>query len=270
MPPKPGTLHAVGDGHVAGPRNEGSLAVLRAKAADSAAGDAGDTLLAPQVLRELETSVAVLVEGFAPDGGHARLEALGRAIGAPSTHDVTNPESPFVHRVEPLSAPERDARGRLILSTTPRTFPCHSDEFFSSDPADLIFLQCVRPASCGGGRTLIAPARTITTQLSVRTLELMRAHRWPAPDEPAALLFGDAHDPCLRYHSAVLARAQMPWRQRIARRQLRAAVGRSTFELTLGAGDLLIVDNLRALHGRTSMQDDSGRLLLRMRVRRGP
>ncbi|MBJ7470017.1 MAG: TauD/TfdA family dioxygenase [Solirubrobacteraceae bacterium] len=227
-----------------------------------------DDQLAADVVAQLDLIGAVLVRQFALSGDHRRLEALGRRLGTPSTNDVPNPQSPVVHRVEPMQVPERDRRGNPVLSTTTHTFPCHSDEFFSVTPADVIFLQCVRPASCGGGRTLIAPAREVTRRLSARTLEQLRAQVWPSEAGPSALLAGDAGDPRLRYNAGVLSRVKLSPELRATRDELHRAVERATAEIALGAGDLLIVDNTRVLHGRTSMKPGSRRLFLRMRAYR--
>lgn len=233
---------------------------------DEAGAGADVDVIAEEVAAHLRTAVAVVVRGFAEAHDHQRLEAVGWALGRPSTNDVASPQSPFVHRVEPTRRPKLDGRGQPILSTTTQTFPCHSDDFLYRDASDLVLLQCVRPAACGGGRTLLAPAKQILRQLPDETLRLMRAPVWPIERGHDALLRGTGDDIHLRYSAPKLDEGVLPDALMAARRQIEGAIAEATTALTLAAGDLIVVDNARSLHGRTSMQPRSGRLFFRMRV----
>lgn len=222
--------------------------------------------VAEAIADHLRTAVAVVVRGLGVGDDHRRLEAVGRLLGTPSTNDVASPRSPVVHKVEPTRRPKIDGRGQPILSTTSQTFPCHSDDFLYRNPADLVLLQCVRAAACGGGRTLLAPAAEIVRLLPDATLDLMRAPVWPTEDGHDALLRGSGDDARLRYSVTKLNEGALPQPLVAARTEIEAAVAEATRALRLDPGDLIVIDNARTLHGRTSMRPRSGRLFYRMRV----
>ena len=76
----------------------------------------------------------------------------------------------------------------------------------------------------------------------------------------------------LRYSRQILdlfAPAGRPAAQLALLDRFEAATQAASFTFALAAGDCLILDNRRALHGREAFEDDGSRLLKRVRVYRG-
>lgn len=195
------------------------------------------------------------------------LEALGSALGAISSEDVAVPERERLHRVEALLSPLQDSRGREILSTSNKEFPYHTDEFFNREPADIVVQYCVRPASCGGGRTLLATFADIIERLAPDTARLLHEPRFPAPFGPAPILLGNAgSSPCGRFNIGELWNEPLSTEERRAIEEFEITARAVKQEFLMASGDCTIINNWAALHGRTAFIQESGRLILRMRI----
>jgi L-asparagine oxygenase len=169
----------------------------------------------------------------------------------------------------------------------------HSELVFSRDHPDrsmdalsphFILLLCLR----GDPRavTVVAPSVTLCARLTAQHLHALREPEFElrAPYSftrdadgsrpwlgPAPLLHGDAEDPRLAVDLACGARALTP-AAAAALDALRAATVAedARHEIQLQAGDLLVIDNRRCLHGRSSFvprHDGTDRWLERVYVR---
>ncbi len=147
-----------------------------------------------------------------------------------------------------------------------------------------IVLACLRgdPAA----RTVIVSNRDLVASLDQSDVDLLRSGMFElqAPysftrdgdrsrpwTDPVALLTGPDSDPCLAMDLACGTRAISAEGERALEALRRAAApAERRVEISLAAGDVLVLDNRRCLHGRSSFTarfDESDRWLLRGYVR---
>lgn len=225
-------------------------------------------LVVAAVNQALDEPGAIVLHGFAGPEPHDDLARLGRAIGTLSAADIATPDGDWIHRVEARETPLQDSVGNPILSTTHGHFACHTDEFFSPHPADVVMQFCVQAAQDGGGRSVVAFVRDIVARLDEGQIDVLSAATFPVRFGHTALLA--AHDGGwhLRYNRDELPRRSLTPAQCAALDALEDAIDRCAYDFALAPGDCLVLDNRTALHGRTRFGLHSGRVLLRMRVYR--
>jgi L-asparagine oxygenase len=141
-------------------------------------------------------------------------------------------------------------------------FDVHTENAFHPFRPDHVLLLCLREDVGGSARTLVASARSVCPLLSRRDIELLREpwfrHRMPTSFQtgddstyslPRPVLTGSDDDPqmCVDAFNTVAMNDD-------ARAALERLVSALKSELTgwaLATGDLLVVDNRRAVHART-------------------
>lgn len=228
--------------------------------------------LVADVERHLETPGAVLISGFPCSRRNEALVALSMALGDVPVEGGDELENGFIARVEPRKDPESDDRRYAIISTTSRAFPCHTDELFRPDPAGLVLLLCHRPAETGG-TSLLAYLDSVIDSLDEEVIAALGQPLFPVPFGKAALLESDDGRPWIRYNRLEIERAARHAGETLSSEvtetldALDAAIELNTIRFDLCAGDCLVFDNLRVLHGRTALPPASRRLLKRVRVR---
>jgi hypothetical protein len=221
------------------------------------------------VLRDLP----FLVDGR-PDPAAAL--AIAAALGVPSDRDGGVPVWPV--------APAPLGGGTTFSSRAGRA-GLHTDAQYHRVPEDLVCMFVVRAAASGGLTRVLAAADAVAAigrqPGGSRLLGLLARPdwRWRVPAEftadrarpqdspPAPVLAGDG---ALRWRGDNLA-ARLPAALRAVAPLVDTVLDRAPEVVTLDlrAGDLIVVDNRRVLHGRTWF-DDSRRLLLRVRLWRRP
>jgi hypothetical protein len=192
-----------------------------------------------------------------------RAVALALALGVLGEHQSSGPKGVI----------------GLVDRTTQRldVDDFHTDSTPSPAPNHATLLACVEPDSEGGGATEVCWLET--------ALALLRERCGPRAErtlrEEAAWWPGDLgwvsypvlSTTALRWHAGVLVERTAEWPSapsptwRLAVTSLESALKdapRASF--TLAAGQILIVDNRRAVHRRASVSADSGRKLLRLKV----
>lgn len=152
----------------------------------------------------------------------------------------------------------------------------HTDAQYHRHPEDLVCLFCVRPAAKGGHtRVLTAADALAAVQRHPRARQVRAALAqprwwWQAPEvfhaesgHLSAVLPGDG---TIRWRADNLG-PRLPVDQLRAAAVFEACVESAPgiVELRLAAGDLVVLDNQRALHGRTAFWDRR-RLLFRVRL----
>jgi gamma-butyrobetaine dioxygenase len=189
-------------------------------------------------------------EGFAvwhepawADAVAAHPREVARAVAARLGHEVRTLERQPIRAVE----------GGRSFASSDGPAPLHSDsQLFHGRPAHLQVLFCVRAADRGGA-TLLADTRALERAVAARDPALLDAlYRTP---RSFPFVFGDfvastvssVEEDTFFTHSP---RANDPVGEALLRhlRSLR------TTELTLRAGEVLVVDNHRMLHGRTAFE----------------
>jgi alpha-ketoglutarate-dependent taurine dioxygenase len=236
------------------------------------AGRVDADTLAADVRSGLQGGGVVIVRGF-PDAPGCSLADLGGRLGTISSSAVTAPgvHDVYEHPVRQLAEPLLDRHGMAILSTTNAEFPCHTDDYFSDRPADIVMLLCVRPASVGGD-SVFAHIDDVVGELPAAAAEVLRRPVFPVPFGSVAVLAQDEAGVRVRYNRVDIQR-ECERRSGALAADVEGAldefdrVVRSTErQRALAAGDCVIIDNARVLHGRTAFPNGDDRLLRRMKV----
>ncbi|MCG8419594.1 MAG: TauD/TfdA family dioxygenase [Proteobacteria bacterium] len=191
----------------------------------------------------------------------AELTAGGYSVGTVGNYEHFCALADILGRTTTISEICRDKRRKHMLKSN-RAMTPHTD----SPYVDFIAWYCARPSSQGGESLLVDVSAVINTlrrdhvialqATAIRVPDVAKSSSQPATH---ALLSTDRV-----YYADWLVPAHvaaMP-----ALRAFRQAVRNTAWiRLSLRAGQALIIDNRRILHGRTSFQDSGGqsRLLIR-------
>lgn len=229
---------------------------------------------------QLAVAGYAVVRGVALDGDNRALRALAATLGATSgsgagtAQNQPNVEAEGISRVEAMDLPRRDPAGREILSTTAGIFPPHTDDTFVARPARYVLMHCWKADAAGGGVSQLAHVSDILPLLAPRSRAHLREAVFASPFGPAPVLWDDTASatPCIRFNHRDFASFGERYGPVLAADQVRVldevlkAARACAIEVRLAAGDCLVVDNHRMLHGRTAFDAGSGRLLKRLRV----
>ncbi|MGE4071244.1 MAG: TauD/TfdA family dioxygenase [Lysobacterales bacterium] len=226
----------------------------------------------PDWPQQLRTAGALRISGVPLHPDNDALRAMAAELGPVSTRGLSHRaglvESGAVQRVEALPGPVLDQYAKSLRSASSEAFALHSDESFCVQPARWVLLHCCQPAETGGD-TLLLAVEEILAQVPREVRIALEQLRLPYPCgdrvtiEPSGMLRFNAEE----VESAALRRGvplSLPQRGWLAR--FEQLFARQARRLRLDAGDLLIIDNWRVLHGRTAFAASSGRLLKRLRV----
>lgn len=246
----------------------GEAAAQRAtlEAAVAAAPGLRDTLIAAR--RELAAAGAVLFEGtplsdaalvvFAAVAGHAVAE--GNGIPERLVWDVCVAES---------------VGEEVIRSQRADAFGLHTDSSNAPRPHEFVGLACVTSAEDGSGRSLLVSAElvadTLRREYGERVVRLLADASFPfaAPPESGSEVYRFAilgAEPVVRYREPVLryglelADPPLDAEHRAALEAFEDVVEREAIAAMFGlvAGDFLLFDNRRVLHGRTRIASGPG------------
>ncbi|MDH6145664.1 MULTISPECIES: TauD/TfdA family dioxygenase [Kitasatospora] len=136
----------------------------------------------------------------------------------------------------------------------------HNENAFHPNRPDYVGLFCVREDPTGQARLSTASVRRALPLLSGRSRRVLGEERYLTEAPPSfegregmvpahAVLRGAAEDPDILVDFSATHPLDDEAREALA--DLRAALVRVTSALALGAGDLAVVDNRLAVHGRT-------------------
>lgn len=197
----------------------------------------------PEKASRVSESVLVLVAGL-----------LGSVIGYREEK-----EGMLIHDVCPQ--PGREERQENSGS---QYFDIHTENAFHPFRPDHVLLLCLREDADRSARTLVGPARTALARLSRRDVAVLREplfrHRMPtsfatdggspgySPAQP--VLTGEDGDAQIRVDAFNTVATSDEGRQ--ALEHLVAALKEVLTGPALAPGDLLVVDNRRAVHARTA------------------
>jgi len=218
------------------------------------------------VKNKLQDPGAVLITDFPIESDGATLVRFGAALGTLSTRDVTVPLNEWVQRVEALDNAVKEPGGYEVLSASSKLFPCHTDEFFERDPAQMVLQLSVRAAECGGGQTLLAFLNDIWTQLNADSIDILSQCEFPARFGSTPILVATDRGRRVRYNRGRLLQYELTENQMNAVEDLERAINVVKQCFLMRPGDCLVLNNWTVLHGRTDFAENSSRLLLRMRV----
>ncbi len=209
--------------------------------------------------------------------GNTELLDLAASFGkirglGPNINDPVR-EGEAVHLINALAEPMPDASGKMMLSTMPVAHHMHTDETFCQVPSRYVLLHCWRPDPRGGGDSLVAMIDDIVTYLDPAVAAGCYAtpFHWREAVSPILSRMDGAAWPFVRFNlREVLTSERGEGEPGTATHALAHAFAeateRATVALELRAGDCLILDNWRVLHGRTQFDAGSPRLLKRVGV----
>ncbi|WP_329453597.1 TauD/TfdA family dioxygenase (plasmid) [Streptomyces sp. NBC_01724] len=239
--------------------------------------------LVRQLRQALGTSPGAVVISDTPTGSNTTLLELAGCLGPVVTAGTTiggNPLEPGgVYRVKPVNDGQgvEDENGLLIFSTTSQVFEGHTDGYHNPDPPPLVMLLCVRPDRGTYGRTLITDGAAVAGSLPTDVQALLRDPVFPTVfgHVPVLTAHPDRALPTVRFNMRELTRFrsaghQVPadhWAAAEALHHLLCAPAHQWAEV-LQAGDLLLLDNTRAVHAREALSPNSSRLLKRVWIGR--
>jgi alpha-ketoglutarate-dependent taurine dioxygenase len=220
---------------------------------------------------------SVLIEKFGHDECNAALIRLASGLGRPHKEtrlpgDLTEDE--VIFRVESVADGIRDSRGVVLYSTTHAAFPSHTDGSGKPNPFDVVLLYCVRQDSCGGESTLVTLDELIGT-LDDESIDTLRTKTFPVPFGLAPIICGHGQEMWIRYNAEELSfysrlrSIEMNENQKKALHNLAATLSNLETngpKIKMSTGQCLIIDNKRALHGRTAFSPNGQRLLKRLRL----
>jgi hypothetical protein len=216
----------------------------------------------------LHTAGQVVITGVrAGNLGLAALVATFGVVTAEGNEDATQ----LVYNLTPKSAPPVGLRTR---SHQRCFFPLHTDTSWLPRPHDYLALLGVTPAATSSTKSLTVPVDQIVGELDDSDVAVLCEPRFPVPTQDwpryvSILEPGTSGGFCIRYRADVLeleSTNRLDARARTALQHLDEVVATaSAATFALNAGDLLVLDNRRVLHGRTEV--DGPRLVERVRAR---
>jgi alpha-ketoglutarate-dependent taurine dioxygenase len=211
------------------------------------------------------------------DADNASLLALGQRFGKTSMlgnrSGAKHFENDGVNRVENADTPMRDGVGNPALSSTADEFPLHTDDSFAPAPARFVLMHCWQADASGGGQSWVAHVDAVLAIAPPDLIERLASSPYTTPYGSALVLQRDAQNAWrLRFNLRDMigfAKLRFQVISEQKRKDL-TAFGELAMQcvkrISLERGDCIVVDNHRVLHGRSSFDAKSGRLIKRLRI----
>lgn len=165
----------------------------------------------------------------------------------------------------------KDGDGTRYSRTAEALAP-HTDSSFLPHPHEYVSFQMAQPDP-EGGESVIVTARDAVAALDAATRDRLRAPRFPFAGELRPILTGSEDNPCIRYYrrqidEETVRATSLAAEDMAALDALDAQVERADLQhhFRLAAGEIVLLNNLRVLHGRTAMPAASSRLMYRVRA----
>nr|AKC92630.1 Fe(II)-dependent 2-oxoglutarate dioxygenase [Amycolatopsis sp. SANK 60206] len=210
----------------------------------------------------------------------AMLAIVGRRLGLHTAYDQgygNRRAREVLHELYPTP----DAHP-LSGETSSTQLEYHSDLYHHALQPQYIILSCSRGDHEGKAATLVGSIRNALPLLSDEVIERLFERKFARPvgishgdriEDSSSLayvkpLYGDRDDPFLGFDRSVLRADEQADKEALA--ELDSTLDSVAKAVRLGAGDLLIIDNLRVAHARTPFEarwDGKDRWLHRAYVR---
>jgi hypothetical protein len=185
------------------------------------------------------------------------LLTVGRRLGQPVGY-LPEHGGDVIQNILPVQGTE----ARQVSTSSKVELMFHTEAAFHPHRPRYLLLLCLRGDRDGQARTTLSSIREVAPLLDDRVLEVLRQPRFrTAPDEsyvggrsttlgPAApVLTGDLDELYLTFDADLMTGTDVE--AQAALESLAAAVAEHHTGIVLEAGDLLVVDNALAVHGRT-------------------
>lgn len=203
----------------------------------------------------------------------ARGKSIARLVANTAPLHPRNPFGKLTFteiRIDPIAF-AKDGDGTRYSRTNVELAP-HTDCSYMSDPFELVAFQMIRPDETGG-ESLIVVGSDALAALSPDQVRHLSEPVFSFGERTLPVTWGDG---LIRYYRTQIeehaqAGAVLPPAHREAIDALDAVLVRPELQLRykLEAGEILFINNVRVLHGRTGFAGTSGRLMYRIRVNAG-
>lgn len=199
-----------------------------------------------------------VIRHFPIETDHGALLALTHQLGEPllEAHNINGGA---------VCAVQVDHGGRPAYANTPHVFPCHTDCADFEQPPDVVLLLCEKQAQAGGESYWI-PLKDVLPQLTSAQIEQLSQPLFPFRTNlyPILAPWG------IRYNRLMI---DLYWRlyqwgtpELVAlMNALDEVLAQHRQVFSLQVGDCLLLNNHHLLHGRGAFDENSDRLLKRVR-----
>lgn len=161
------------------------------------------------------------------------------------------------------------------VSSGQQLLELHGENQFHEFPPDILTISCLQENGSGSVATIIASARRAIPLLSCDELMLARqpifSIRAPysfvgidTASAPGPMIYGSDDNPQLRFDAHAMF-SNVPEGQRLIN-TMRDSLMASRIEVFMRRGDMLVIDNRAAAHGRTDFQADFTQLRITQRT----
>jgi alpha-ketoglutarate-dependent taurine dioxygenase len=225
--------------------------------------------------RELLLDGVVILSNFQSRDNSSLLIQLANHLGKATTVGIRVPENNLernlIHQINSRTIPVRDKYGFIIQSTTNNPFFCHTDDYFSPNPVDIVIFHCL-VQSRFGGETKICYLKDLLKILPPTLLKELKKKQFPVHFGTTALIESNKKVTTIRYNRLEIERAEIVTNKELDKKQLellnqldRCITDCETI-FKLGKYDCIIINNKTVLHGRLDFPKSSSRLLKRLRL----
>ncbi|MEE9395853.1 MAG: TauD/TfdA family dioxygenase [Methylococcales bacterium] len=201
------------------------------------------------------------------------LVKLAKSIAFPSipvsqVHQNVSFTRVYVSR-EQASVISRGTR----YSRTHISLPPHTDSSYLARPHELVVFQFI-VADEQGGNSILAPIDDILKHLTHEHIALLKESIFPFGQGTYPILFGENRDKQIRYYRVQIDKLLKSGAMSLSDNHMAALDSldrilnqpRLFKNIHLQAGDILLINNKKVLHGRTGFADGSRRMLHRIRL----
>jgi len=194
------------------------------------------------------------------------IRSLGLNLGDPVR------EGEAVHLINALPEPMPDASGKMMLSTMAIAHHLHTDESFFEVPSRYVLLHCWHADPAGGGDSLFSNIVAILDRLEPWAADacFRTNFEWRQVKAPILTPMPGRPWPKVRFNLREVLDSHPgnggDERARLVADHFSQAAAAAAVRVPMAAGDCIILDNWRVLHGRTPFSPGSPRLLKRVGV----
>ena len=159
-------------------------------------------------------------------------------------------------------------------SRTPDTLPLHTDCSNKANPPNLVAFAMERPDPQGGGESVMLSAADLVDELPTGLIRQLRQPDFPfTAKKRYPILQGEGDDVQIRYYrqqinSALGKQCEVSdtLQSAIDKLEHYLASSQRSVRFAMQAGEVVMMDNQRVLHGRSAMSANSPRLMHRFRL----
>ncbi|KGJ88159.1 hypothetical protein ND16A_2712 [Thalassotalea sp. ND16A] len=156
-------------------------------------------------------------------------------------------------------------------SRQPGALKLHTDSSYMANPHPVLAFQCV-VADPNGGETILMAIDDIIAGISDTNKALLSAEVFPFAKTKSAILAKDDYGAWnIRFYKTQLEQSlenealEQKYLNAISELEASIANEKHHFRTTMQPGDMILVNNLKALHGRSNIEAESPRVIYRIR-----